>query len=1619
MISLFGSNIHKGIFIYLQYGNRLSHSRKILVFFVSLLMIGSAITIITADGFNNNHQKQYSNNSSSTPKVILKNSSRLFSSQVSQMVNYSPEASFQFIETGLPVGTQWSVTMDNTTLKTDGTSLYFNLESGVYNYSVSNALNFFSPESAGTVNTSNAVQIVHYYGYLHTAGYVNISSGNVSQNPGSNLNSYVIPYGIFDNYSRSIIVASYGNDSIISLNASNYHVNGFLTIDGNPGGLALNPNGTIYATTSNQLLVISQNFHVRAEINISCSSVTAVAYNKFSGLIFVGTYSNGTYIFNSTTLRQVEHLNGLDVLSTQGFAIDNVNHMTLAADFLNDSIWFIKNYIPVSYSSSIGIPISILFGPNFNTLIISTFPVNGYSLFALDVHTGFVTKIGGVSWGMAITFDNETGSLFVSEIASNGIVSINYQHNSRLEILRTSYEPYFVIFDPLTNSIVTGGIYSNSLSLMNFSMIPVNVTFSEQGLPKGENWGIEINGYKVSTSNMSITLQVLPGMLNYTVIAPSDYTTNITGHAAVTSFNSSVIIHFHRLYTVNFLETGIPADTSWSVNINHEIYSSTGDKIEVNLTAGNYTYMINSSNSYLAALSQGIIHIFRNANFTVFFSKELHMVEFVSHNLPSGHIWSVNIEGRLFYANNSSIYLNVTEGQWNYSINPVPGYIPTPIKSTFSVSSNDTIVNISWSPVLFSIKISEIGLPRGITWGVSVGNYSAATNTSTIEFYEPNGTYTMHPFTTNGDYSADMIQFTVNGKSIEMNVAFSPVLYSVYFVRQNYSGVWYVNLSDGKSSGPIDGSSYFFSLLNGSYQFTISVTDKVYRASPSSGSFSVNGNSLSESINFLKVKYMVTFYESGLPADTPWFVNLTNGMNSGSITGDSYTFSLINGSYAYTISSFNKIYKPSESSGSLRVDGVSIPEIVSFIEVNYTVSFKETGLPAGVAWHIGLSNGMNSGIIFGNSYNFSLTNGSYTYNITSSNSEFRPIISSGSFRVSGIGEIITAGFMEVTFGLSVKISNLPYGTSWSLYVNGKITGEDIGTNNYSILLPNGTYSVEVLSSSRDYYPVYFTVKINGNNVSSTIHLCPVLYEVMINESGLPNNTFWQVAFSNGKVAYTDSSSIYFNLMNGTYNITYSTSNNIYRGSELTVKVNGANEMINATFTKVTYSVSFNISGQYIPRAWYLIISGNDTVGPNNGNITIYLSNGTYRFKAVPMNNSWYDYSGILHVEGSNVVVSVYFRPVLYDVNFAIISPLGLKKWNLEISGHNYTIQGSSFGIALQNGTYNYVISGIRGYETYISNVVVSGRNQTLKLVIPELQYYITFISNLNSGTHWNISVSNKYNYSSSNSSLVISLPDGKYNYFATSSGYDNVRGHFTVNGRSVKVNVNFKSSLHKVKFLENGLPKGTLWWVNVTGIANLSSSNHLIVFFLHNGYYNYTVSHVSGYSSIQSENFNVNNRNVVLHIHFIHTVTHVYSVSFMKFFPLGVSVNITVNDTAVSGSQIMLSNGTYNLSLDLTGTPFSNPIQIMLTVAGEPVQVFLIDTPIALWIVVMPDTTPLPPMPLAFPSNPFPPPMPGFITCSINIPQIPPMISPPGVAPPQPPPNDFLTFASYIIYSVN
>ena len=152
--------------------------------------------------------------------------------------------------------------------------------------------------------------------------------------------------------------------------------------------------------------------------------------------------------------------------------------------------------------------------------------------------------------------------------------------------------------------------------------------------------------------------------------------------------------------------------------------------------------------------------------------------------------------------------------------------------------------------------------------------------------------------------------------------------YTVTFTESGLpsGSTWYVNMTD-HDSGTITGSSYFFSLANGSYSYTISISDKTYSPSPYSGSFTVNGANVSESVAFSEVTYVVTFIETGLPSGTSWSVTF-NGTTLSSTT-NTISFTAANGTYSYSIGSISD-YKVSPSSGSITVNGKNVSQSITF-----------------------------------------------------------------------------------------------------------------------------------------------------------------------------------------------------------------------------------------------------------------------------------------------------------------------------------------------------------------------------------------------------------------------------------------------------------------------------------------------------------------------------------------------------------------------------------------------------------------------------------------------------------------------------------------------------------------
>jgi hypothetical protein len=318
--------------------------------------------------------------------------------------------------------------------------------------------------------------------------------------------------------------------------------------------------------------------------------------------------------------------------------------------------------------------------------------------------------------------------------------------------------------------------------------------------------------------------------------------------------------------------------------------------------------------------------------------------------------------------------------------------------------------------------------------------------------------------------------------------------------------------------------------------------NKNYAPSRSSGTLTVNGSNVNIGITFNLVTYTITFTENGLPSGTLWYVNLSNG-KSYSGTGTAITFNETNGTYSYTIATVNKNYAPSQSSGTLTVNGSNVNIGITFNLVTYTITFTENGLPSGTLWYVNLSNGKSySGT--GTTITFNEPNGTYSYMIATVNKNYDPSPCSGTFTVNGANVNIGITFNLVTYKITFIESGLPSGTSWLVILNNITKTSTNGTIIFNE--PNGTYTYSIRGISGYRANAYSgTINVNGNQVVISITWTIITYPVTIIENGIPNGSSWSATltgttFNGQSINVTLSSTtntITFNEPNGTYTYT--------------------------------------------------------------------------------------------------------------------------------------------------------------------------------------------------------------------------------------------------------------------------------------------------------------------------------------------------------------------------------------------------------------------------------------------------------------------------------------------------
>lgn len=387
----------------------------------------------------------------------------------------------------------------------------------------------------------------------------------------------------------------------------------------------------------------------------------------------------------------------------------------------------------------------------------------------------------------------------------------------------------------------------------------------------------------------------------------------------------------------------------------------------------------------------------------------------------------------------------------------------------------------------FGVTFSEQGLPAGTSWTVSLA--SGASNRSTgsqLGFGLTAGTYTYSVTTSNTTYSAPSGSFRVGDHPASVVVVFSHVTYPVNFTETGLplGTSWSVTLSGMTRTATVSSSPLLsFREPNGTAPYRVGA-EPGWTTPRLAGSIPIHGAPTSITIVWTQSEYVAAFQESGLPASSGWWVNVTGGSPTFSTTR-SLSFLEPNGSYSYTVGSRNSSFQGVP--GNFSITGAQRNLSVVFSLLVFQLSFVEYGLPLGTPWSVQLS----TEILHSSSpwANASVPNGTYMFRVAPVPGWSLPRYT-GTVSVAGASSARALSWQRVTYGVTFSETGLPAGTYWSVTFGGESNGSTGKISFYGF--PNGTYPFSVAPiSSYVTSPANGSISVNGLPVPQQILFDPL------------------------------------------------------------------------------------------------------------------------------------------------------------------------------------------------------------------------------------------------------------------------------------------------------------------------------------------------------------------------------------------------------------------------------------------------------------------------------------------------------------------------------------------------
>ena len=363
-----------------------------------------------------------------------------------------------------------------------------------------------------------------------------------------------------------------------------------------------------------------------------------------------------------------------------------------------------------------------------------------------------------------------------------------------------------------------------------------------------------------------------------------------------------------------------------------------------------------------------------------------------------------------------------------------------------------------------------------------------------------------------------------------------------------------------------------------------------------------------------------------------------------------------------------------------------------------------------------------------------------TYSIHSSPVPGYSVQLPGYFAVNGSGLTLYAYVSKTLYNVSF-VSDMQSG--WSLYVDGQHCYND------SIMLPNGTYSIEAVPAI-GFKSIHDSISVEGNSLTVYLNFTRSVYTLNVLVDG---SKAQQRIDINGTV-YDISGNMNISTVSGEYRIvglnsTYLRTNfsenlDLITNTTITVKYYRPNSIIH--IHSIGYSGPFMI---FINGSEYGVVNGSELKIPF----------GIYAISMIGIDGYRENYASAMSINTPNEHLNITFSRCEYR----IIIRTGIAS-NINLG--NYSSSSGILNVSEYYGTYNLTISRA-GYDTVKERIMVES-NETLNFSLNIMIFTVKINSDIEA---FSIRTGNlSYRVAGYNSTLY--LPYGYHVIYLTKSGYE-------------------------------------------------------------------------------------------------------------------------------------------------------------------------------------------------------------------------------------------------------